>query len=100
MTTRVGHDLLGGAEAPEALAARAHRYLWAIADSDASARCASASRVALDAAMAGTPRREAALDLLAADALITAALLEVARHRPAALLEQAVALRRVAQGTR
>lgn len=82
------------AGAPEALAARARAYLAHSEGVDRVGRLATASQAALTSAMAVVERREAALDLLAADALITLALLEVAREEPTSLCSRAVALRR------
>lgn len=81
------------AGAPEALADRARAYLQQASQSARPSRLATASRLALDASMTDGSRRECALDLLAADALITLALLEVAREAPETLLDAAIGLR-------
>lgn len=81
------------AGAPPVLAARAAHWFEATAGATASARCADAGRAALEAAMAHGPARDAALDLLAADALITLALLAAADDDAAALGTTATALR-------
>lgn len=61
-----------------------------------TARLADAGQAALRAATAAGRHRAAALDLLAADALITLALLAAAEHSPATLAEEAAALRHAA----
>jgi len=87
------------AGAPVALAERARAYLIGATGSTDSTRLARASRRALDASIADGSRRECALDLLAADALLTMALLVVAREHPGSLLDTAIALRRGATAT-
>ncbi|MEO8479732.1 MAG: hypothetical protein ABI542_08880 [Gemmatimonadota bacterium] len=79
--------------APEALVERARAYLQQAPEPARPSRLAMASRMALEASMVAGARRECALDLLAADALITLALLEVARAAPETLLDAAVTLR-------
>ena len=74
------------AGAPGALRARARHYLEAVpvAGSRAAA-LAAAAELALAAAVSRGRDRAAALDLLAADGLITLALLAQAEDRPEAL---------------
>lgn len=93
---RFATDVAG---APDALAERARAYLLKASGLARPSRLASASRLALDASMADGSRRECALDLLAADALITLALLEVAREQPGTLLDAAIGLRQGAVAT-
>lgn len=85
------------AGAPPVLAARAAHWFDAADGASAAARCAEAGRAALDAAMVHGPAREAALDLLAADALITLALLASADADAATLGATATALRAAAE---
>lgn len=67
---------------------------WHAASGDtAGARLADAGRLALDAAIAAGASRDAALDLLAADALITLALLAEAEADPTSLGARALAIR-------
>ena len=61
-----------------------------------TARLADAGHAALRAATAAGRHRSAALDLLAADALMTLALLAAAERSPATLAEDAAALRHAA----
>lgn len=81
-----------GALAPE-LVGRARWYFEDAAGPSLGARLASAGEEALASAIAAGGDRAAALDLLAADALVTLALLEQAERDPAALGEAAAAIR-------
>ena len=85
--------------APEALRARSERFFEGATGRGLSERLASAGQSALVAAMDDGGARAAALDLLAADALITLALLLAAETDPASLGGAAVALRRQATPT-
>lgn len=84
------------AAAPTVLVDRAGEFLARATGGTAAERCAMAGSVALLAAEEHGAGREAALDLLAADALITLALLDVAERAPATLGEEAARLRRLA----
>jgi hypothetical protein len=79
--------------APEALRQRAEHFLAATGDGDLGQRLALAGTAALTAAARDGADRSAALDLLAADALITLALLRTAEDDPANLEHAAAALR-------
>ncbi len=81
------------AKAPEVLRARAEAYVREAADEGRVARLARAGERALESAIDAGENRAAALDLLAADALITLALLAQAEGDPARLGEAARALR-------
>lgn len=81
------------ADAPEALRLRVARYFAEAAVADPGDRIAAAGRAALAAAVRGGAGRAAALDLLAADALITLALLFGAERAPGRLGATAAALR-------
>ncbi len=81
--------------APARLRERAARYFNATTHAALPRRLAIAGNAAL-ATAAGASSREAALDLLAADALITLALLAAAERNPASLADEARALREVA----
>lgn len=81
------------AGAPERLRARVLSHHEAATDPSAIGRLAEAGERALGAAMAAGADRAAALDLLAADALITLALLHAAERDPATLAAQAASLR-------
>jgi hypothetical protein len=78
--------------APDALRERAATFLAAVDDGDLVERLAAAGDRALDVATAARSR-DGALDLLAADALITLALLAAAERNPAGLEASARALR-------
>lgn len=80
-------------DAPPALVARASEYFAACPELPLVDRLATAGEEALRAATASGSTRDAALDLLAADALITLALLACAEHHPATLAREAKALR-------
>lgn len=74
------------AAAPAALRARAGEFLARVpAGGTAAVRLASAARLALDAVLGQGRSRSAALDLLAADSLLTLALLAQAETAPAEL---------------
>ena len=79
--------------APGALLARVHEWLQHVPQVTPEVQLAQAGEAALRAAIHRGAGREAALDLLAADALITLALLERAEHDPAGLATAARALR-------
>jgi hypothetical protein len=98
MTIAEDRDWFGGstAGAPEALRARSERFFESAMGSGLPDRLAAAGQAALVAAMDDGAARAAALDLLAADALITLALLHAAQSDPASLGGAAVALRRQA----
>jgi len=82
------------AGAPSVLRERAARFLDAEPDHAPSPeRLAGAARRALAAVLAGTGDRSVALDLLAADALVTLALLAKAQQEPAGLARFAASLR-------
>ncbi len=78
--------------APIALRRRAQHYFTASAPGELSSRLANAGHAALVAAMSDGAGRAAALDLLAADALITLALLAASERDPGALARDAAAL--------
>jgi hypothetical protein len=79
--------------APEALRSRVEEWISRCSDSAVPDRLASAGALALSAADKPGAARESALDLLAADALITLALLHHAEHEPAGLESAARQLR-------
>ncbi len=78
-------------DAPEALALRVRELAAGSREPD---RLAHAGAAALDAAVSIGSNRSAALDLLAADALITLALFRVGTSEPERLEEFASGLRR------
>ena len=82
------------AGAPEALRVRSERFFDDAAAPDLVGRLARAGRAALAEATRDGAARSAALDLLAADALITLALLRAAEDDPGALGRAAAELRR------
>lgn len=83
------------AGAPPVLAERARSFLELTLDANTAAdRLADAGTTALRAAEGRGSSREAALDLLAADALITLALLDVTERTPDDLAGEAARLRR------
>lgn len=84
------------AGAPEVLRERAAAFHAAVAEGDGAGRLAAAGTAALEAAITSGTTRAAALDLLAADGLITLALLAEAERDPAGLAAAAAALRRAA----
>lgn len=73
------------AGAPPILLARVQQALDAAPDGPIGDRLAAAGELALRAAEEKGSSREAALDLLAADALVTLTLLEAAERDPAGL---------------
>jgi len=81
------------AGAPEALRRRAEQFFGATEPADLATRLSHAGHAALGAAMRDGGDRAAALDLLAADALITLALLAGAEGEPVSLGRIAAALR-------
>ncbi len=81
------------AGAPVVLRDRARQFLAATTQEPLGARLAAAGRAALAAATDAGSSRAAALDLLAADALITLALVEAAERVPSSLASEAVSLR-------
>ena len=81
------------AGAPHALRGRAGEFFAQAAAGDLASRLAHAARAALAAATRDNAGRAAALDLLAADALITLALLHAAEVEPAHLGAAAAGLR-------
>ncbi len=78
--------------APAALRARVTEYATAAEQDDPPVSLAAAGRRALDRVVAHPGDRSVALDLLAADALITLALLAQAQQRPERLGEFAAGL--------
>jgi len=80
------------AGAPEPLRERAARYLAARDEPELAARLGAAAGAALRQVLAGRGDRDVALDLLAADALVTLALKARALEQPAALAEFAASL--------
>jgi hypothetical protein len=79
--------------APQRLAERARAFVDAAGPGPVSERLALAGQQALVAAERRGRDRAAALDLLAADALITLALLAAAEAAPGRLAEEAARLR-------
>lgn len=86
------------AGAPAALRQRAGEFLDRAPLGDLTQRLASAGNAALAEAVRGGADRSAALSLLAADALITLALLSAAQSSPGSLGQAAMALRLQATG--
>lgn len=84
------------AGAPAALAERARQFIVEEGGGAMADRLAAAGQRALAAADARGADRAAALDLLAADALITLALLDVSERAPGQLAQEAARLRRQA----
>ena len=86
------------AAAPEMLRARAEEYFRRTQAGSGAARLEVAGARALEAAIEAGQNRAAALDLLAADALITLALLAQAEDEPATLgiLARGLRLRAIA----
>jgi predicted kinase len=83
-----------GSGAPAALLERARYYLAQVEpSSDPADDLARAGLVALDATVGSPGDRRAALDLLAADGLVTLALLVRAETEPAALADFAARIR-------
>ncbi len=85
--------------APDALRVRSERFFAAAADGDMGGRLAAAAQRALEESMTFGAGRAAALDLLAADALITLALLAHAERDPAHLGDMAASLRAAVAGS-
>jgi hypothetical protein len=81
-------------KAPSALRARALHYLAAQGSDPSPGQIAAAADQALSRVLAQAGDRPAALDLLAADALITLALLAQAQAAPEALEEFAISVLR------
>jgi hypothetical protein len=81
------------AGAPTPLRQRAEHYLERRTESDLSRRLAGAAQAALGAVLAHRGDRSVALDLLAADALVTLALKASALEDPAGLARFAAELR-------
>jgi hypothetical protein len=84
-------------QAPPALRVRAREYALAATGSTPSEALAAAGQSALDRVLAHPGDRSAALDLLAADALITLALLAQAQTAPERLEEFATSMLRMAR---
>jgi len=82
------------AKAPPALRARVHQYLSESRSHPLPAELAAAADSALSRVLAQAGDRPAALDLLAADALITLALLAQAQADPERLEEFAISVLR------
>lgn len=93
MTVKVWLDRRTG-QAPPALRARVTEYAVAAAGASLSALLAAAAQAALSRVLSHPGDRSAALDLLAADALITLALRAQAEEAPERLEEFAAALLR------
>jgi hypothetical protein len=85
--------------APPALLVRVREHLASVPDHTLGVRLAQAGELALRASIHSGSGREGALDLLAADALITLALLESAERDPEQLGATAQRLRSVAAAT-
>lgn len=85
--------------APDALRRRSEFFFGQSPSRDLTERLAHAGRAALLEATRDGAGRAAALDLLAADALITLALLNVAEHDPGRLGAAATELRSQAAAT-
>jgi hypothetical protein len=90
----VGHDWLDRrtSQAPTALRARVEQYARAASGSSLPHSLVAASQAALDRALSHPGDRSGALDLLAADALITLALLAQAETAPDKLEELAISI--------
>jgi hypothetical protein len=84
-------------QAPPALRTRVREYVLAASGDSLSASLASAGRAALDRVLSHSGDRSAALDLLAADALITLALRAQAEEEPERLEEFAAAVLRTSR---
>ena len=84
-------------QAPPALRTRVREYALATSGDSLSALLASAGQAALDRVLSHSGDRSAALDLLAADALITLALLAQAEEAPERLEEFATAVLRTSR---
>lgn len=79
-------------QAPAALRARVEHYARAASGPSVAQSLAAASQAALDRALSHRADRSGALDLLAADALITLALLAQAEMAPESLEELAISI--------
>lgn len=88
------------AGAPELLRGRVGEYLDVTGATDDPAGLAAAGESALGAAIAAGADRAGALDLLAADALITLAMLAAAERDPARLGSSAQTIREAATRAR
>jgi fructoselysine-6-P-deglycase FrlB-like protein len=94
LTTARGWLEERGAGAPAALLNRAHHYLEMLEPTtDPADDLARAGLAALEATTGSAGDRRAALDLLAADGLVTLALMVRAETDPAALADFAVRIR-------
>lgn len=85
--------------APEALRCRVEKFFMGSSAPDLGSRLSQAGGAALTEATRADAGRAAALDLLAADALITLALLLAAEQDPGRLGTTAAGLRRQATST-
>lgn len=83
--------------APPALRARVQEFALASAGDSRATRLAAAGRAALERVLAHSGDRSAALDLLAADALITLALQAQSQEAPERLEEFATAVLRASR---
>jgi hypothetical protein len=90
----VGRDWLDRhtSQAPTALRARVEHYAHASSDPSLPENLVTAGQMALERALSHPADRSAALDLLAADALITLALLVQSETAPERLEELAVSI--------
>lgn len=90
----VGRDWLDRhtGQAPTALRARVVQYALAASGPSLAQGLVAASQTALDRALSHPSDRSGALDLLAADALITLALLAQAETAPDSLEELAISI--------
>ena len=79
-------------QAPTALRARVEQYARAVPDPSVPQSLVAAGQAALDRALLHPADRSGALDLLAADALITLALLAQAEMAPEGLEELAISI--------
>jgi hypothetical protein len=82
------------AKAPAALRARVHQYVSRASGSTLPSTLSAAADAALTRVLAHTGDRSVALDLLAADALITLALLAQAQTAPERLEDFAISVLR------
>ena len=79
-------------QAPTALRARVEQYARAASGPSVAQSLVAASQAALDRALSHRADRSGALDLLAADALITLALLAQAEMAPESLEDLAISI--------
>jgi hypothetical protein len=84
-------------QAPAAIRARVEQYAQAASGSTLPSSLAAAGRAALDRVLSHPGDRSVALDLLAADALITLALLAQAQTAPERLEEFATSVLRASR---